>query len=268
MVNNQKNLSKGFVFVATKFESFLKAGYFLAETILDYMPDAKITLFTEKLFLEDENLKTLFTPFDKILPTPGSTNREKMWGMANSPYDITMYLDVDMEVVHEDICTVFDQIQNYDMRFVNLTKEGARHFAEWSWGENTLDNGYTGSNPQHLTHCGGVCLYNNTNPLVKQFMIDWYSVYLKQRAAIELPIEIQEVPKSFWIWDQLTLWWLLWHSPKYKELKWKFFEENYRWNYYSSFGLPWTQPNIYASKHPIIHHYSSGMDKYSEKGIL
>ena len=54
MVNNQKNLSKGFVFVATKFESFLKAGYFLAETILDYMPDAKITLFTEKLFLEDQ----------------------------------------------------------------------------------------------------------------------------------------------------------------------------------------------------------------------
>ena len=268
MPNNQKNLSKGFVFVATKYESFLKAANFLAETILDYMPDAKITLFTEQIFLEDHQCQTYFNHFDKVLPTPSDTNREKMWGMSNTPYDITMYMDVDMEVVHEDIVTLWDQLEDNDMKFVNLTKQGARHFKNWSWGDNILDEGYKGNNPQHLTHCGGVCLYNSTNKLVKEFMMDWYKLFLMQRCKTWSPEVYNEIRDDFLVWDQLTLWYLLWHEPKYKELKWSFFKENYRWNYYSSFGLPWTGPNEFIQKPPIIQHYSSGMDKYGAKGII
>ena len=102
----KRNQTKGFVLVATKRLSFFKAGCYLAETILDHMPDAKITLFTEQQFIDDSSLQKDLLPFDKVLPTISNTNREKMYGMANTPYDITMYLDVDMEITDEDIVTI------------------------------------------------------------------------------------------------------------------------------------------------------------------
>ena len=37
--------------------------------------------------------------------------------MANSPYDVTMYVDADMECEHEDIMTVWDNLDDKDMVF-------------------------------------------------------------------------------------------------------------------------------------------------------
>lgn len=264
----KRNQTKGFVLVATKRLSFFKAGCYLAETILDHMPDAKITLFTEQQFIDDSSLQKDLSPFDKVLPTISNTNREKMYGMANTPYDITMYLDVDMEITDEDIVTIWDQLEDNDLKFVNLTREGAKHFAEWHWGPNHLDDGWQGV-PDHLSHCGGVCLYRSSNPLTLEFMQDWYDLFLKQRIGEWSPKEFDYIKiGNFRQWDQLTLWWLIYHSPKYKKLKWSFFKENYRWNYYTSFGLPWTPKNPYCDKHPIVTHYSSGLDKYGKRGIL
>ena len=40
--------------------------------------------------------------------------------MSQSPYDTTMYIDADCEIVHEDIATVFDELNGNDMVFHTL----------------------------------------------------------------------------------------------------------------------------------------------------
>jgi len=271
--------TKGYVTVATKRTQFLIGAQNLAESLLDHDEDANITLFTEQQFIDDPKCQQYFSSFEKVIATPSNTNREKMWGMANSPYDLTFYLDADIEIVHDDISNVFDLLDGHDMAYVNLTKEGARHFAEWNWGPNLYDDGWTGV-PDHLAHCGGVALYDMRNPLVKEFMYDWYELFLKQRVGQWDPIEFKYIQKgNFRQWDQLTLWWLIYHSPKYKSLKWKFFDENYRWNYFTSFGfnkdgthnchiVDPKRDYWKTNPHPVVIHYSSWMDKYGEKGFL
>jgi hypothetical protein len=70
-----------------------------------------------------------------------------------------------VRIQHEDICTVFDQLDGNDMVFADLTKENEQFFAirQWEGGEFTL--------------CGGVVLYDMRNPLVKSFMEDWDKYY-------------------------------------------------------------------------------------------
>lgn len=277
----KENPTKGFVTVATKRKNFLIGADNLKESLLDHYPDAKITLFTEQHFIDDPSCEAYFRDFDKVLPTPSNTNREKMWGMANSPYDLTFYMDADIEIAHDDVVNIFDHLEDgkYDMAYVNLTREGAKHFAEWEWGPNHYDDGWKGI-PDHLAHCGGVALYDMRNPLIKEFMMDWYELFLKQRVGEWNPEALNNIRKgNFRQWDQLTLWWLIYHSPKYKSLKWKFFDDNYRWNYFTSFGFNkdgshnchivdpkrdyWkTDPE------PIVIHYSSWMDKDGNKGFL
>jgi hypothetical protein len=277
----KKNPTKGFLTVATKRKQFLMGADNLKESLLDHYPEAQITLFTEQHFIDDPECQQYFRDFDQVLPTLSNTNREKMWGMANSPYDLTFYMDADVEIVSEDISNVFDHLEDgkYDMAYVNLTKEGAKHFAEWEWGPNLYDDGWKGV-PDHLSHCGGVALYDTRNPLINEFMLDWYNLYLEQRVGQWRPKEFDNIKVGdFRVWDQLTLWWLIYHSPKYKSLKWKFFDDNYRWNYFTSFGFNKdgshnchvVDPNRDYWKinpTPIVIHYSSAMDKFGDKGFL
>lgn len=277
----KENPTKGFVTVATKRKQFLMGADNLKESLLTHLPDAKITLFTEQHFIDDPSCQRYFRDFDKVLPTPSNTNREKMWGMANSPYDLTFYMDADIEIVHDDVANIFDHLEDgeYDMAYVNLTKEGAKHFAEWEWGPNLYDDGWKGI-PDHLAHCGGIALYDMRNPLIKEFMMDWYDLFLKQRDGRWNPEAFDYIRKgNFRQWDQLTLWWLIYHSPKYKSLKWKFFEDNYRWNYFTSFGFNkdgthnchLVDPNRdywKSNPEPIVIHYSNWMDKEGDKGFL
>ena len=276
---NQKNPSKGFVTVATQTIHFIIGAQNLAESILDYDEEARVTLFTEQHFIDDPEMQKYFTPFEYVLPTPGNHKREKMYGMANSPYDLTFYMDADIQIDHEDITKVFDHLDDgSDMVYVNLTREGARHFAEWNWGPNLYDNGFKGV-PDHLAHCGGVALYDMRNPLVKEFMSDWYTLYLKQESRKWNPPEFDYIKKgNFRQWDQLTLWWLIYHSPKYRSIKWKFFDDNYRWNYFTSFGfnkdgthnchlMDPKRDYWKTTPHPVVIHYSSWMDK-GNKGFL
>ena len=277
----KKNPTKGFLIVATKRKQFLIGADNLKESILDHYPEAKITLFTEQHFIDDPECQKYFRDFDQVLPTLSNTNREKMWGMANSPYDLTFYMDADVEIISEDISSVFDHLEDgkYDMAYVNLTKEGAKHFAEWEWGPNLYDDGWKGV-PDHLAHCGGVALYDTRNPLINEFMMDWYNLYLLQRIGKWNPKEFHNINvERFRYWDQLTLWWLIYHSPKYKSLKWKFFDDNYRWNYFTSFAFNKdgshnchkvdTKRDYWKTNpDPVVIHYSSWMDKDGEKGFL
>ena len=93
-------MNKGFIVVASRKNNFYIYAINLIESIKDFYPEVHVTLVTEERFLDGrEDIA------DNIIFCDDHY-RAKLWGMANSPYDITMYVDADMECEHEDIMTV------------------------------------------------------------------------------------------------------------------------------------------------------------------
>tara|TARA_B110000858_G_C17717735_1_gene433716 strand:+ start:218 stop:976 length:759 start_codon:yes stop_codon:yes gene_type:complete len=242
--------TQGFVVIASRKKSFYVSALNLIESIRDYMPEAKVALFTEEKFM-DHRAEGLC---DYVLPCGGHF-REKMYGMANSPFDETFYIDADCECEHEDISNVFDHLKDNDLVFVKLTKEkdAQRVFIEVNFDHD--------GKKSSLELCGGVCLYNSSKPIVKDFMQDWYELFLKQNSGDWWP---EGYPKSLARWDQFTLWWLINKVEKYKDLKVDIFKDNYRWNWFAPFGFHSNGKHKLVDKPPVIIHYSCFFNKDKE----
>ena len=216
----QSKKTKGYLLVASRDIIYYNWACNLLDGIKDFYPEANICLVTEERFLDhraDQADEILFCD-DHI--------RAKLWGMANSPWDVTFYMDVDMEVIHEDISKVFDELGESDMVFNVLEKKHWHVFRETEFPGGTFEL------------CGGVCLYRKS-ALVDQFMQDWYDIYVKQTAGVWWPsndkgeFDIELYPHHLAKWDQFTLWWLVNKEPKYKSLLIGEFEENMKWNYWA-----------------------------------
>lgn len=244
-MSNLQSKTKGYLVVgSTKFQ-FYKFAINLVESIKDYHPEAKVCLVTEERFLDGREKIA-----DDLLLC-GSGVREKLWGMANSPYDLTFYIDADAEVIHEDIAKVWDELGDNDMVFTGLPED------RWYIFKDTEFPGGT------FTLCGAVCLYDSSNQLVMEFMQDWYEYYVKQAERTWWPLnenghfDFDLYPEELGCWDQFTLWWLTEKVDKYKELKIGIFEDDLKWNYWALLD---------RIKHPmaddvVIHHLSCQADK-------
>lgn len=245
-----QNPTKGFVIVASRNSNFYSYATNLAESIRDFYPDANITLFTEDHFLDGrENV------FDNVMPCDGHY-RAKLYGMAETPYDITMYVDADMDCEHEDIIKVWDELQDYDMVFHELTKEREKFYAI---REFQYDGGI-----EKYTLCGGVCLYRSYNPLVREFMHDWNDLFRKQYDNSWKPEGFvgDQWDRDLKHFDQTTLWWLTEKDPKYKDLKIGIFEDDIRWNYFTQYA--YSDKGALKSKSgkpPILRHFSATLKK-------
>lgn len=233
--------TKGFVIVASKKNNFYLYAINLAESILDYYPEANITLFCEEWMFR-ENDRDIF---DQVIFC-GGHYRQKLQGIADSPYDLTMYVDADMGCEHEDIATVFDQLGDYDIMFTPLLEERAYIYTEY-----TFD---TPHGKDVFKICGGVCLYDKTKPIVREFLNDWWSLTKDQMDGKWWP---EGYPDSLKAWDQFGLYWLTEHEPKYKDLKVGFFEDDLRWNWFNA----WNPTRTVCEKPVILRHYSSGLNK-------
>ena len=235
--------SRGYVLVASNKINFYRYAINLAESILDYYEDAKITLFCEPWMFEERHRDL----FDNVFEC-SSHYRAKLEGMARSPYDLTMYLDVDMECEQEDIKLCFDELERReeDVLFSELTDDRSYVYAERDFD--------TPEGPTKFTLCGGVALYDMTKPIVREFMKDWDQLTKDQMDGRWWPEGYIDSLKS---WDQFSLWWLTEKDPKYKDLKYGILEDDLRWNYYNALNWARTRP-----KGPvIIRHYSCGLDK-------
>ena len=233
--------SKGFVIVASHKPNFYKYALNLMESILDFYPEAKITLVTEDRFLDSHGEELA----DQVIICEDHY-RAKLWGMAKSPYDLTMYVDADMECEHEDIITVWEQLGDNDVMFSKLTDDRSYVYAQRDFD--------SPEGKQQFALCGGVCLYDMTKPIVKDFMWDWWELTREQMAGNWWP---EGYDKSLDRWDQFSLWWLTNREPKYKDLKIGIFEDDLRWNYYNVFNFARTKPE----KEIILRHYSGGLNK-------
>lgn len=247
---HRKVQTKGYLTVASGYKSFYNMAMNLIESILDYHPEAKITLVTEERFLDGRE-----SICDQVILCDDHY-RAKLWGMARTPYDLTFYLDADMECVHEDISTVFDNLHDHDMVFTPINKDNEyaftlRHF-------NSLKDDY-----YSFMHNGGCCLYDITKPHVNKFISKWQQLYYKQRdnyawwpknEAGENDFDL--FPKENRFWDQFTLWWLIHEDPEFKDvIDIGIFDDFLRWNYYSRYELRLSKP-----KDPIIIMHYSGIE--------
>ena len=233
--------SKGYVIVASNKINFYKYAVNLAESILDYNEDAKITLFCEPWMFEEIH-RDLFDNVEWC----SSHYRAKLEGMAKSPYDLTFYLDADTEVEHEDIANVFDEFNGYDILFTALTDD-----RDYIYAERDFD---TPEGPAKFTLCGGVCLYDMSKPIIREFMDDWWDLTRRQMDDEWWPEGYIDSLKS---WDQFSLWWLTEKTPKYKDLNLGIFKDDLRWNYYNAFNWHMTKPEGEV----VVRHYSCGLDK-------
>ena len=210
--------NNGFLVVASKDYRYYAWGVNLLEQIKDYYPEAKTCFVVKERFCDGREEVA-----DHVVYC-GDHYRAKLWGMSQSPFDKTFYIDADMECLHEDIATVFDELGDNDMVFNILEEKNHDIFVESHWPGRTF------------VLCGAVCLYTKE---MLPFMKDWFELYDKQMNNEWWPTDEngdwdQEThPRRLKHWDQFTLWWLVNKEEKYKDLKIGEFKENDRWNYWS-----------------------------------
>ena len=243
--------SKGFLSVATKNQNFYTYAINLIESVKDYYPDAQYCLVTDEEFLDGRE-----SIADHLILTEGGAIRNyraKMWGMARTPFDQTMYLDADMTCEHEDIEFVFDELRDRDMVFHELSKEREKYFAVKYFH-------YQGKE-QHMRLCGGVCLYNSAKPSVRKFMQEWYDLYCEQKSGRWRPAGFDEKQweDTLKVFDQTTLWWLTEHEDKYKDLNIGYFDDDIRWNYFSQYAYEMLKSK--SGKPPVLRHFSGTIKK-------
>ena len=246
-MSSSNSKTKGYLVVGSKHYRFYSFALNVIESIKDYYPEAKCCLVTEERFLDGREKIA-----DDLLLC-GSGVREKLWGMANTPYDLTFYIDADSEVIHEDIAKVWEELGDHDMMFTGLPRD------RWYVFKDTEFPGGT------FTLCGAVCLYDSSNPLVMEFMKDWYEYFIKQDNGTWWPtnengdFDDELYPReNLSCWDQFTLWWLTEKEPKYQDLKVGIFEDDLRWNYWAILD---------RTRHPmaentVVYHLACQADKF------
>lgn len=227
--------------VASNDHKFYKLAINLIHSIKDFDPEAKVCFATEKLFCDGQE-----SIADHMIYC-SDWIREKLTVLSETPFDITMYIDADCEVRHEDISKAFDMLDGHDLMFTPLTEDRIRYFKPSSWKNDRLKIN------------GGVFVYDIRNPIVKDFMVDWAKYYKLQKLRLWWP-EIKNdkpdytnIPQHLEEWDQFTLWWLLEKNKKYKNIKLKYFDEEIRWNFYSVYN----KSENYTNKEIVIYHYQN-----------
>ena len=228
-------MTKGYVYVASLKKDYYYAAKLSALSLLDFYPDAKITLFTHAAWVELDDFKI----FDQIRTTDPMgidmpvNNRAKLWALSQTPYDLTMYLDCDTMIEDGDIRFAFDFIREHDIIFTRNRPYNAKI---------TKLN----DEDEMIYHCG-VFVYRNTDA-VKKLMDDWYYYYRIQCAPAH---DVSPYPEAVKPWDTFTMWYLL-NKTKHKETinVGEFPSPDARWNFVMG-----QRPEELEGNDVVVRHY-------------
>lgn len=215
----------GYILIASKRYFYFQMAINCAESLLDYNPDAKITLFTHEEWVDSR-----CDIFDKVVTGVPVNIRAKLWALSQSPYDRTFYIDAECEIVHEDIASVFDTLEDSDMKVMRVRPYAAA-VTKFPGGELTQ-------------HCGAF-VYRKSEELY-QFFDEWYKYYLKQQDEWDLDPDTYP-PGKLKPWDMFTFWRLLNLEGWNDRIKVDFWEDDARWNFH---GL-----NEEELKAPMVVHH-------------
>lgn len=224
MKNPLNDSYNGYLVVASCKAEYYILAINLLESIREYYPEANLCLVTEERFCDGRE-----SIADHLVFIEESHYRSKLWGMAQSPFDITLYIDADMDCMSEEVKDVFDWLGDNDMMFKDLPEKAWPIFKDVKFPGGMF------------TLCGALCLYRNS-PLVNDFMNDWYKYYKEQSAGKWWPtkedgvtFDTENYPHHLKAWDQFTLFWLTEREEKYQSLKVATFDDpTEKLNYWSN----------------------------------
>lgn len=188
--DNGRNGPDGFIYVASRTPLYYELGCFSAQSMRDCHPDANLTLYTHEKFL-DPRAEQLF---DKVIIDIPIHIRTKMWAMARTPYQRTIYIDCDSCIRHKDIRRMHDLMNDCDMFFCGTLAYTVANF-KWAY----MDIARKHEPKYH----GSLCGYWNT-PLNLEFMQVWFDSYIKQRTT-KWPFGDNHY-KEWQQFDMFTLW--------------------------------------------------------------
>lgn len=227
-------MNNGFIYIASVSKLFYKMAAHSAESLRDFYPDANITLFTHEKFLDNkQNL------FNNVVTNIPIHTRAKMWGMARSPYDRTLYIDSDTEIWSDEIKNVHLVLDQCDLFFSHTPIYSAGNI-KWIY----VDKEHS----KRLELQGGVCGFKKSE-LTIDFLQTWYDEYCKQQA---FPWPYLEYHPELKPWDMFTLWKLTnepYYKEKYKSLVIK--KESVKYNYCINY-LP---SELKPGESPVIIQY-------------
>jgi len=243
--------NNGFVYVASLSKAYYKAAIRSAVSLKDNFPQAKMTLFTHEEFVDESDVSL----FENIITGIPVHIRSKMYGIARSPYDKTLYLDSDTEIYSDEIKNIFDLLEDYDIKFSPIISHVSKS------RQINDDN--------QLEYHGGVILYNN-KPLTINLINDWYELYLQQITEKWHLSKFKDFNPSMQPWDQFTMWYLLHCVDKYKQIKSGFIDQgNIKWNYiYLLEDKDNPKNDQYKHIDPVIYHYTIPRKIVDEGSII
>jgi hypothetical protein len=224
-------LRNGFLVVASITKEYVNSANFCGHSIKDNYPEAHVTLVVPEVLKQYVD----FSAFDIVL-TEGVPNhvRTKLYALSHTPYtDLTVYVDADMECLHQDVCTIWDQIEDHQDMLITKIRPYNGQISKWKNGEFTMH--------------GGFFMYRN-KPNVINFMRKWYDDYVIQRAE-PWPYPEEEYPIALRPWDQFTLWKLL--NIDKLPIVVDFFKDDARWNFVNGYYRTETSSPIIFWHHTI-----------------
>lgn len=236
-------MNNGYVYVASLSSAFYKAAVLSAISLRDYYPQANITLYTHEEFVKDEDKRF----FNNIVTGIPYNKRAKIWGIARTPYDNTLYLDADTEIRSERIKDVFDILGNNDVMFTKIVPHVA--------ADRFIDK------DNNLDYHGGIILYNN-KPHTIELMNEWYDLYQYQQQCDWPTSKFSTYSSKMRPWDQFTMWYLLFKDPKYATIKHKMFPNGgHEYNYIHLLDQNKPQNVWFQKLDQVIYHYTIPGDR-------
>lgn len=231
--------SKGFVIVASKRYIFYKCAILCAETLRDFYPEAHITFFTHEEWIDERT-----AIFDNIITGIPTDKRAKLWALAHTPYDLTMYLDADIQVEDPEIVTCFDLIPEGCDILMTKIRPYSGVISYFPGGKLTW-------------HCG-MFLFRKSEMMIQLFK-DWYDEYNEQQK--HWPFDTTIYPKTLQPWDTWTFWKLCNLDGYNEKINIQEFPEDARWNFHN---LRYSELN---GKSIILYHNSVRGKRLHERDI-
>jgi hypothetical protein len=122
-IDADPKLRAGILYVATKQERYIEEAFISADSVKQRYPDLHVTLFTDQV---DHQLCGAGR-FDIVLAAPSTKGIESEWSdgqlrrllcLRNTPYQYTLHLDTDTQVVTNELMSLFDMLDGIDVAMV------------------------------------------------------------------------------------------------------------------------------------------------------
>jgi hypothetical protein len=252
--------TKGFLFVASLSKAYYDAAIGCIRSLRDHYPDAKIALFTHKMWMEDRHAKLVD---DLVLGIPVHV-RAKLWCLPRSPYDITAYIDVDGYFVSDDVQEIFDQLpvdkdlvmtynRAYNAKVVYHVAEDteypgspARELRHWKDKDMAIVK--AGKAHTFRWHCGFFVWRKNQH--TEELWTKWLETYKLHNDTHD---GHKPYCRSLSFWDTFAFWRVLHENPHLRNIVGAF--DSQRWNFVNGYR---EEEEIEEGKEMVFYHYSIG----------